>query len=111
MYIADIHEDMPLVKEALTLFDKALSHAMNNKLKIFALVVGYGSTGGTSKIKSACITRLKNLKKDNSIKDFICGNEFDPFNKHYQELKTELKSLIPKEELKKRNDGMIYIFI
>ena len=82
---------------------------MQTHIQIVEVITGYGSTGGTSKIKNAVIVRLEELKTQKYIKDYICGNELDIFNAKYQNFK--YRDLIPEDVKKIRNSGAIYIVL
>ena len=108
MLSRDIHYGKPTVINALEHLDIFLKDVKRSE-KIVEIITGYGSTGGTSKIKNAVINRLEELKEQGYIKDFICGNELDIFNKKYQNFK--YLSLIPESVKKIRNSGAIYIIL
>ena len=104
----DIHYGMPTVANALDHLDLFLKEVKRSE-KIVEVITGYGSTGGSSKIKKAVIERLEEYKDKKYIKDFICGDELDIFNKKYQNFK--YLSLIPNEVKRIQNKGAIYIIL
>lgn len=108
MISRDIHYGKPTVVNALEHLDIFLKDVKREE-KIVEVITGYGSTGGSSKIKNAVIKRLEEYKENNYIKDFICGDELDIFNPKYQNFK--YLSLIPTEVKKIRNKGAIYIIL
>lgn len=108
MVSRDIHYGKPTVVNALEHLEIFLKDVKRSE-KIVEVITGYGSSGGSSKIKNAVITRLEELKESNYIKDFICGNELDIFNKKYQDFK--YKILLPKEVKRIQNKGAIYIVL
>lgn len=108
MISRDIHYGKPTVVNALEHLDIFLKDVKREE-KIVEVITGYGSTGGSSKIKNAVIKRLEEYKENNYIKDFICGDELDIFNPKYQNFK--YLSLIPIEVKKIRNKGAIYIIL
>lgn len=108
MISRDIHYGKPTVVNALEHLDIFLKDVKREE-KIVEVITGYGSTGGSSKIKNAVIKRLEEYKESNYIKDFICGDELDIFNPKYQNFK--YLSLIPTEVKKIRNKGAIYIIL
>ena len=104
----DIHYGMPTVDNALDHLDLFLKEVKRSE-KIVEVITGYGSTGGSSKIKNAVLRRLEEYKEKKYIKDFICGDELDIFNKKYQNFK--YLSLIPNEVKRIQNKGAIYIIL
>lgn len=108
MISRDIHYGKPTVANALEHLDIFLKDVKRSE-EIVEVITGYGSTGGSSKIKNAVITRLEELKESKYIKDYICGEELDIFNSKYQKFK--YISLIPEEVKRMRNKGAIYIIL
>ena len=108
MLSRDIHYGKPTVANALEHLNIFLKEVKRNE-KIVEVITGYGSTGGTSKIKNAVIERLEELKTQKFIKDYICGNELDIFNKKYQNFK--YRSLITENVKRMQNSGAIYIVL
>ena len=104
----DIHYGKPTVINALEHLDIFLKEVKRSE-KIVEIITGYGSTGGSSKIKNAVITRLEELKNSNYIKDYICGNELDIFNPKYQNFKYRM--LLTEEIKRIKNQGAIYIIL
>ena len=104
----DIHYGKPTVANALDHLDIFLKEVKKSE-KIVEVITGYGSTGGSSKIKNAVLLRLGEYKEKNYIKDFICGDELDIFNPKYQNFKYRI--LIPEDIKKMRNKGAIYIVL
>ena len=104
----DIHYGKPTVANALDHLDLFLKEVKRSE-KIVEVITGYGSTGGSCKIKNAVIKRLEEYKEKNYIKDFICGDELDIFNKKYQEFK--YRSLLTEEIKRIQNKGAIYIVL
>ncbi len=108
MLSRDIHYGKPTVANAIDHLDIFLKEVKRSE-KIVEVITGYGSTGGTSKIKNAVIERLEELKAQKYIKDYICGNELDIFNFKYQNFK--YRDLIPEKVKKIQNNGAIYIVL
>lgn len=108
MLSRDIHYGKPTVANALEHLDIFLKDSKRSE-KIVEVITGYGSSGGTSKIKNAVLIKLDEYKENKYIKDFICGNELDIFNSKYQNFK--YKNLIPEEVKKIQNKGAIYIVL
>ena len=104
----DIHYRMPSVANALEHLDLFIKETKRSE-KIIEVITGYGSTGGSSKIKNAVIKRLEEYKESNYIKDYICGNEIDIFNKKYQNFK--YTNLLTPEVKRMQNKGAIYIIL
>ena len=104
----DIHYGKPTVANALEHLDLFLKEVKRSE-KIVEVITGYGSTGGTSKIKNAVLMRLEEYKESKYIKDYICGNELDIFNPKYQNFK--YKMLLTEEVKRSKNPGAVYIIL
>lgn len=108
MLSRDIHYGKPTVYNAIQHLDVFLKSVKRSE-SIVEVITGYGSSGGSSKIKNAVINKLEEYKENKYIKDYICGNELDIFNKKYQDFK--YKHLIPDDYKRRCNPGAIYIIL
>ncbi len=108
MISRDIHYGKPTVDNAINHLELFLK-SVKGKEKIVEVITGYGSTGGTHKIKNAVIDYLDNLIEKRYIKDYIWGNELDIFCSKYQNF--SYKSLIPNSEKIKLNSGSVFIIL
>lgn len=108
MLSRDIHYGKPTVANAIEHLELLLKDCKKSE-KIIEIITGYGSTGGSCKIKNAVIKRLEEYKEINYIKDYICGDELDIFNHKYQNFK--YKVLLTEEIKRMRNKGAIYIIL
>ena len=109
MYKVDLHQKNETIASAISNLYSSITLARKTKEKTLCLIVGYGSTGGTHKIKTAIENELTELKNKNQIKGFIFGNELDIFNVKYQTLKN--KELIEMEAFKRKNPGEIIVIL
>lgn len=108
MISCDIHFGRPTVFNAINHL-KIFLNSVKKKEKIVEVITGYGSTGGTHKIKTATLNFLEEKKEEGYIKDFIWGNELDIFNQKYQTFK--YKELIPDICKRQLNAGSVYIIL
>ena len=99
MYTVDLHLKKETVDTACYNLMEYIKLARASKERVLHLIVGYGSTGGTHKIKTAILERLSELKNKNQVKGFLEGNEVDMFNPKYLSLKGH--ELIPKRSFSK----------
>ena len=106
MYTVDLHLKNETVETACYNLMENIKLARASKERVLCLIVGYGSTGGTHKIKTAVLERLSDLKDKNQVKGFLEGNEVDMFNPKYQSLKGH--ELIPKGNY---NKGEIIVLL
>ncbi len=109
MYTADLHVKGETVETALYQLKQVILLARRSKEKAVCLIVGYGSTGGTHKIKTAVIEELENLIQHNQIKDYILGSELDIFHPKYQKLNG--KQFIDEACLRRKNPGEVIVLL
>ena len=105
--IRDIHSNKESVSNALYDLEESIKMCKRTRDKLLSLIVGYGSTSGHHKIKTAVLDKLKEYKEKGFIKDYIEGNKLDIFDVEYQKFK--YSNLIGEEEKKRKNPGIIYI--
>ncbi len=105
--IRDIHSNKETVDNALYDLEQSIKLCKRQKDKLLCLIVGYGSSSGHHRIKTAVIEKLNEYKEKNFIKDYIEGNNLDIFDIDYQKFK--YKDLISDEEKRRKNPGIIYI--
>ncbi len=105
MYEVDFHKY--LVKEALEQLSISIKFAKRNHFKIISLIVGYGSSSKSHKIKTSFLTILDEMVLKKEIKAYLKGEDFDIFNINYQNFK--YKELLKREA--KYNKGVIYVVL
>ena len=106
MYEVDIHSNKETVNDALYLLDLAIKEAKRDSDRILCLITGYGSRGGTHKIRTAILEKLEEYKQNNRIKAYILGGDIDFGEKYVAFLKSAPKFYNVQKE---RNNGVIYI--
>ena len=109
MYTKDLHYAGASTNSAISELETTIKLARKSKEKVICLIVGYGSSGGSHKIKTAVLECLDMLKSKNQIKEFICGSDIDMFNFKYLNMK--YKELIPDVVKKRKNPGEIIVII
>lgn len=108
MYEVDIHSNKETVEVALYNLKIAINMAKKEPDKLLKVVVGYGSTGKSHKIKTSVIEKLDEYKNNKFIKDYLLGENIDIFDVKYQNFKG--KDRIPDKE-KSLNKGIILILV
>lgn len=104
----DIHEGYPKVDTAIKNLEEQIKLFKRQNKKAICVITGYGSKGGSHKIKNAAIEYL-NIQKGKLVKDYILGENIDIFNEIYQ--KFSYKNLIDEEMKFKQNKGSIVIIL
>ena len=109
MFTRDLHLKGASVSSALHDLEQTLILARKSKERVVCLIVGYGSSGGTHKIKSAILEELDKKQLKNNIREYIVGSDLDLFNPKYLNMK--FKELIPEDVKRKRNPGEIIVIL
>ncbi|MDE5714691.1 MAG: hypothetical protein K2I42_01005 [Anaeroplasmataceae bacterium] len=109
MYTVDLHLKNETVEHAKYNLIQAIQLSRKTKEKVLCLIVGYGSTGGSHKIKTAILDELESLLIKHQIKDYILGTDIDIFNVKYQNFKG--KEFLDKECFLHKNPGEIIVVL
>ena len=109
MYQVDLHLKNETTVSAVYNLKESIRLARRSKERAICFIVGYGSTGGTHKIRTAVLEELEQLYASHQIKGYILGSEMDIFNVKYQNLKG--KEYIDKEAMKRKNPGEVIVIL
>jgi len=107
----DIHKNKASVYTAINSLDDYIKRNKKLKIRLFSVIVGHGSTGGSHKIKTAALIFLEEAKVKNKIRGYILGSDIDIFNNKYINFNSKLKKDITREMHQKHNPGEIYIWV
>ena len=69
----DLHPNGARVDDALAQLNRIVSSARGGGASVFAVITGYGSSGGTAMIKSAVLAACRKYKRQNHIRGFLDG--------------------------------------
>lgn len=108
MYTVDIHKYKETVDAALYELKEAIPFGKREKDHVLKVITGYGSKGGTHKIKTAVLAYLEE-KIGHGIKGYISGDDLLNHTEKYFRFK--YLGLIPQEEKMYPNKGCIYIIV
>ena len=76
----DLHARGARTDDALACLERIVSEARASGLSLFAVITGYGSSGGTSLIKAAVLDACRTYLAQNHIRGFLDGEAAgDPF--------------------------------
>ena len=106
----DLHPSGARVDDALAQLNRIVSAARGGAVGVFAVITGYGSSGGTAMIKSAVLAACRRYKRQNHIRGFLDG-EFagDIFSAQY--LSFPEPSRIPVFYKRFPNPGIVFICV
>jgi len=104
----DLHANGMFVDDALAALERIVASARNGGPRLFAVVTGYGSSGGTSRIKSAVLAACRRYARQNHIRGFLDG-EFagDMFSPQF--LAFPDAASIPARYHRSPNPGIVFI--
>lgn len=105
----DIHNDKQNKERVKYELDKEIRSTKREKDRLLCLITGYGSTGGSHKIRNYVIEYLDEYLIAGFVKDYIMGYDIDIFNPKYQAFKG--KENIPEKLKKERNGGIILVLV
>ena len=104
----DLHERGMKVDDALAKFERIVSFARSGGPRLFAVVTGYGSSGGTSRIKSAVLSACRVYRRQSHIRGFLDGEYAgDIFSEQF--LSFPDAAAIPAHYHRSPNPGIVFV--
>ena len=106
----DLHPSGARVDDAVAQLNRIISSARGGRDRLFAVITGYGSSGGTAMIKGAVLAACRRYRRQNHIRGFLDG-EFagDIFSPQY--LSFPDAALIPNFYKRFPNPGIVFICV
>lgn len=106
----DLHPRGAHVDDAIARLDRVVSAARGGGESLFAVITGYGSSGGTALIKSAVLAACRKYKSQCHIRGFLDG-EFagDMFSPQYLAFPEAYR--IPNFYKRFPNPGIVFICV
>ena len=98
------------VDDALTMLERIVSAARSSGPDLFAVITGYGSSGGTAKIKSAVLAACRRYVRQRHIRGFLDG-EFAGDVLSPQSLAFPASGRLPASCRRSPNPGVVYICV
>ena len=106
----DLHARGMRVDDATSELERLVSRARCGGVRVFGVVTGYGSSGGTSRIKSAVLAACRKYLKQNHIRGFLDGEYAgDIFSKQF--LSFPDTGAIPVAYKRSPNPGIVFIAV
>lgn len=106
----DLHPRGARVDDAVSKFGRIVSQARGSGDGLFAVITGYGSSGGTAMIKSAILAACRKYVKQNHIRGFLDGEYAgDMFSAQY--LSFPEASRIPNFYKRFPNPGIVFVCV
>ena len=96
--------------DATSELDRLISRARNGGVRVFGVVTGYGSSGGTCRIRSAVLAACRKYLRENHIRGFVDGEHAgDIFSKQF--LSFPDTGAIPVAYKRSPNPGIVFIAV
>lgn len=96
--------------DSLALFNRLVSQSRGGGERVFAVITGYGSSGGTSRIKSAVLAACRKFVRQNHIRGYLDGEYAgDIFSQQY--LSFPDAALIPVSYKRSPNPGIVFVCV
>ena len=106
----DIHPSGARVDDALAQLNRIVSSARGGGAGVFAVITGYGSSGGTARIKGAVLAACRRYVRQNHIRGFLDGEYAgDIFSPQY--LAFPEAARIPNFYKRFPNPGLVFICV
>ena len=106
----DLHERGMRVDDALVRLDRLIARARAGGPPCFAVITGYGSSGGTSRIKDAVLAACRRYREQCHIRGFLDGDKTgDIFSEAF--LAFPAASLLPARHRRSPNPGVVFICV
>ena len=104
----DLHLRGATVDDALAQLDRIVSASRGGGPSVFAVITGYGSSGGTAMIKSAVLAACRRYLRQRHIRGFLDGEYAgDIFSPQYQAFPSADR--VPVAYKRSPNPGLVFI--
>ena len=111
MLTVNLEEGMPTVAQVQSRLIGELGRARASGAKTVKLIHGYGSSGVGGKLRIGVRQFLGTKKRQNTIKTFVPGEEWDIFNSESQRLLAECPGLSKDRDLGRGNPGITLVLL
>ena len=104
----DLHAHGMRVDDALARLERLVASSRAGGPRLFAVVTGYGSSGGTSRIKSAVLAACRVYLRQNHIRGFLDGEKAGDVLSE-QSLAFPRAAAIPARFRRSPNPGIVFV--
>ncbi len=106
----DLHPRGAHVDDALSYLERIIGSARARGPKLFGVITGYGSSGGTSRIKASVLAACAKYKRQNHIRGYLDGEMAgDMFSAEF--LAFPMAYELPVEYKRSPNPGIVFICV
>lgn len=111
MTIINLEQGMPTVEQARVKLDQALRTAKTRRLKALKIIHGYGSSGKGGAIKRDVQSYLAGKKRSGTIREFVPGDRFFPFDPAARAIVGSCPDLAKDSDYTRGNDGITIVLL
>jgi hypothetical protein len=111
IYEVNLELGYPTVETAMKYLEQAISRAKAYGYPVLKLIHGYGSIGGSGKIKIAVQKELSRYKNMGKIREFAAGENFTLFDAATQRIIAVYPDITRDRDYLKTNQGITIILI
>ena len=111
MMTINLEDGMPTVEQAQRRLTAELGRARGSGAQAVKLIHGYGSTGVGGKLRIGIRQFLGTKKRQNTIKTFVSGEEWDIFNEESRRLLEVCPDLSRDRDLGRGNPGITLVLL
>lgn len=111
LYRINLEEGMPTVEQARMKLKQALRTAKARRYSAMKIIHGYGSTGKGGAIKADVQRVLAVQKRIGSIKSFVPGGDFSPFDPTARAMLDRCPDLAKDSDYSRGNDGVTLVLL
>lgn len=109
--VINLEAGMPTVAVARTRMNQALRSAKAGGVKVVKLIHGYGSSGPGGKIKADVQSQLAQKKRAGTIRDFVKGEDFSPFDSSARAILNAVPAAAKDSDYSRSNHGVTLVLL
>lgn len=109
--VINLEQGMPTVQTAHQKLDQALQTAKVRRVTVLKVIHGYGSSGRGGAIKRDVQLFLADKKRGGTIREFVPGERFSPFDAAARAMLAVCPGLAKDHDYSRGNDGITIVLL
>lgn len=109
--VVNLESGMPAVEAARVRLDQALRTAKARRVTALKIIHGYGSTGRGGAIKQDVQRFLLEKKRNGTIREFVAGERFSPFDASARSILSQCSELSRDRDYSRCNQGITIVLL
>ena len=111
IYLINLELGMPTADAALKMLSQAIRTAKSGGCTVVKVIHGYGSSGRGGAIRSAVAKELTARKLAGTIKDWVRGEDFSPFDPASRRILDACPEISSDRDFARANHGITVILL